>query len=43
MQQAGCNHDNSLAQQINSNIQQQLNQRDSHMLEMIQHVPSLAE
>ena len=43
MQQAGNHHANSIAQQTNSNIQQQLTQRNSQILEMMQSMPVLAE
>ena len=43
MQQTGHYHDNYLAQQINSKIQQQLSQRESQMIAMMQSVPGLAE
>ena len=43
MQQAGHHHANSLAQQINSNIENQLSQRDSQMLAMVQSIPGLVE
>ena len=43
MQQAGNHHANFIAQQTNSNIQQQLTQRDSQILEMMQSMPGLAE
>ena len=43
MKQAGHHHANSLAQQINSNIEHELSQRDSQMLAMVQSIPSLVE
>ena len=42
MQQAGYHHANHLANRITSDIQEQLNQRDSQVLAMLQSIPSLA-
>jgi len=43
MQQAGFHQANSLAQKISTDIQQQLNDRDNHMMAMLQSIPGLTE
>ena len=42
MQQAGCHHANSLAQN-NSNIEHQLSIRDTQMISIVQFIPGLVE
>ena len=43
MQQAGFHQANSLAQKITTDIQQQLNDRDNHMMDMLQSILGLTE
>ena len=43
MQQAGYHHANILAQEISSQIQQQMEERDTQLLSVLQSLPSLTD
>ena len=41
MQQAGYHHANALALKVSQNIEEKLQERDQHMLAILQNIPSL--
>ena len=43
MQQAGCHHANALASRVSQDIEEKLQERDQHMLAMLQNIPSLID